>query len=89
MTQLALIHDKQVVRYGATVEVLRSYLKSLARSRMDGVVDSDDAANYLDEHGITADKRLIGAVLKAPHFVQCGYGRSTRRRGMHALWKVA
>lgn len=83
--QLLLIHAKQEAKYGATVQSLRSYLRSLAATRLDGIVTSDDACAYLDQHGVTADKRLVGAVFRSG-FRQVGYCRSTRRRGMHATW---
>lgn len=87
--QLLLIHQRQAARYGATCCAVRSFLRSLAATRIDGVVDSDDCAEWLDAHGHTGDKRLIGAILKPPHFVQCGFTRSRRRRGMHAQWRIA
>lgn len=85
---LAPILDRTEHKYAATVQAVRGYLISLSKHvRIAGVVTSDDACDYLDSHGITADKRLIGAVFRQG-FVMCGYARSRRRRGMHATWRA-
>lgn len=84
------IQDRQEAKYAATCEAVRSYLRSLSVERGRGLmhnghVTSDDACMWLDQHGIKADKRLLGAVFRKG-FTKAGYASSTRRRGMHAVW---
>lgn len=82
---LNAIHQQQQAKYAGTVEALRGHLRSLAFTRESRIVDSDDAMAWLEANHFAGDPRVVGAVFRHG-FTQVGYGRSTRRRGTHALW---
>lgn len=89
MTQIDLalpqIHKHQEAKYAGTVQAIRGHLRSLAATRMNRTVDSDDAMHWLEAHGFQGDPRVVGAVFRQG-FVQNGFKKSTRRRGTHATW---
>lgn len=81
-------------RYDRTVRGMRSWLNSIARRRMNGVVTADDAHVYLDRQGfrkyeVFTRLSLINSVLRGGNFTPTGMTPSTRpvaRRRMITEW---
>jgi hypothetical protein len=70
-------------QFAATANKMRSWLYSIARKRVNGVVTADDAHTYLDRQGIRPTQFLtrlsfINSVLRSSNFVYAGETQSKR-----------
>lgn len=81
---LAPIMDKHLGKWGATLDVLRSRLRSIAMVT-GKPVSGDDANDYLDTHNIAVgkDRRWLGALFRDGRWRPMGYVKSRRVESNH------
>lgn len=83
--------------FTSTVNKMRTWLYSIARKRVTGIVTADDAHTYLDREGVRPQQvrtrlRFINSVLRSPNFEYAGATPSERpvaKRRMITEWSRA